>query len=66
MASTEDYKIVERGGKKIGIIGLGEIDWITTLNCLCIDDMEYEDFNECAERMGKMLSKKSFFLRNFL
>lgn len=56
VASTKEYHIEERNGKRIGFIGLGELDWISTLNCLCIDDLDYEDFNLCGERMARFLS----------
>lgn len=64
LVDTKDYHIEERNGVKIGIIGLAEFDWISTLRCYELSDLDYEDISECGERMAIFLSKY-FPLKNF-
>jgi 5'-nucleotidase len=36
-------------------MGLAEIDWVTTLNCIDLDEVEYEDFITVGNRLAKIL-----------
>jgi 5'-nucleotidase len=56
---------VRRKGWRIGLIGLAEYGWMASLNSIDVDEIIFEDFVDCAERLGKMLSKGIFdFLGN--
>jgi 5'-nucleotidase len=44
---------------KIGIIGLGEIEWLETLCCFEVSDVDYEDFRESAIKLNKKLREES-------
>jgi 5'-nucleotidase len=57
LASSLEYHIIERGGFKVGMIGLVEFEWIATLNCLDVDDLIYQDFIEAGNSLGEMLKK---------
>lgn len=49
------YHMITKSGYKVGVIGLIEYDWVTTLNCLDVDDIIYEDFVECGTRLAHQL-----------
>ena len=49
------YTIVERGGRKIGLIGLIEEEWLLTLVGLRRDDIEFEDFRVAGARLARLL-----------
>ena len=58
IAVTKEYFIIEKGGFKIGIIGLAEYSWLTLLNCIDPDDIFYEDFLTCSNRLSTMLREE--------
>src|SRR3990167_10028167 len=49
------YHVISKSGYKIGVLGLIEYDWVTTLNCLDVDDILYEDFVACGTRLAQQL-----------
>ncbi len=52
-----DYTIIERPGWKIGVIGLAEFAWITTVTCLDVDDLVFEDYIDASHKLVNKLSK---------
>ena len=36
-------------------MGLAEIDWVTTLNCIDLDDVDYEDFISAGNKIAQHL-----------
>jgi 5'-nucleotidase len=55
LAGGETYVVVERGGRRLGFIGLVEMEWMTTLSTVEESDIEFEDFVACARRLAPML-----------
>ncbi|GBG29560.1 5'-nucleotidase [Hondaea fermentalgiana] len=56
LAGAEEFLVIERAdGLRIGIIGLVEYAWMATLSTIEEEDIEYEDFVECARRLGPRL-----------
>ncbi|KAJ1567277.1 hypothetical protein HK096_010402, partial [Nowakowskiella sp. JEL0078] len=53
LASGKEYVILERGGIKIGIIGLVEEDWLATLSQ--VPNVDYEDFIKRGRQLAKCL-----------
>merc|ERR1719197_1070563 len=45
-------------GRKVGLIGLVEKEWLVTLATLNPEDVIYEDFCPCARRLAKDLKEK--------
>lgn len=43
--------MIQKQNVKIGLMGLGELDWLSTLSQVDIEDLEYEDFVEAAKRL---------------
>ena len=58
VAKTKPYHIEEKSGYKIGFLGIAEFEWIATLSTFDVEDLEYEDFVECSNRMGKELREE--------
>jgi len=52
---SKDTHIVEFGGRKLGLVGLVEQEWMATLGTVDPDDIEYEDFVEAGNRLGAEL-----------
>ncbi|OAF69336.1 hypothetical protein A3Q56_02862 [Intoshia linei] len=44
LADGASYHIIEKNGCKIGLIGLVEYEWITTLSTIDVDDITYIDY----------------------
>lgn len=55
LAGTKDTHVIEKHGLRFGFMGLAEIDWVTTLNCIDLDDVDYEDFISCGNKIAKRL-----------
>ena len=55
LASGLSSVLIERGGIRIGLLGLVEEEWIATLATLEPDDIVFEDPVECANRLGPRL-----------
>ncbi|KAM7283544.1 putative 5' nucleotidase [Ixodes scapularis] len=58
LADGEEFQILERSGKKIGLIGLVEEEWLATLATLDPDDVEYKDFVTEGRRLARFLKHK--------
>lgn len=58
LVSTIEYHIIERAGHRVGIIGLAEYGWFGSLNCIDPDDIFYEDFLTCSNRLSSMLREE--------
>mmetsp|Transcript_47718 Transcript_47718/g.139072 ORF Transcript_47718/g.139072 Transcript_47718/m.139072 type:complete len:1627 (-) Transcript_47718:186-5066(-) len=48
-------RVINYHGRKIGLVGLVEHEWLVTLATLDPDDVEYEDFCKCGRRLAKHL-----------
>eukprot|EP00434_Breviolum_minutum_P015355 symbB.v1.2.013532.t1/scaffold961.1/size148688/4 len=44
-------------GRKVGLIGLVEKEWLVTLATINPSEVEYEDFVPCARRLAKQLKE---------
>jgi len=51
-------RMLEISGRKIGLLGLVEREWLVTLATLDPKDVEYEDFCPCARRLAKQLKER--------
>lgn len=58
LGDGEVYKIFERNGLKIGIIGLIEEEWLSTLSTLDPCDVIYKDFNDEGRCLAKWLKEE--------
>mmetsp|Transcript_12246 Transcript_12246/g.22156 ORF Transcript_12246/g.22156 Transcript_12246/m.22156 type:complete len:559 (+) Transcript_12246:50-1726(+) len=50
-----EYVVFEWGSFKIGLMGLAESEWISTLASIEPEELEYEDFVDCARRLEPQL-----------
>ena len=57
ICNLKEYHILERNGVKIGFLGLGSEEWVETLFNFTMDDLDYEEPSECANRLGKFLKE---------
>jgi 2',3'-cyclic-nucleotide 2'-phosphodiesterase (5'-nucleotidase family) len=60
IGGTLEYHIIDRPGWKIGVIGLAEFAWVSTVNCLDVEDVLFDDYVESSHRLVDMLSKPPF------
>lgn len=51
-------RMMDFHGRKVGLIGLVEKEWLVTLATVEPDEVEYEDFCPCAQRLAKQLKEK--------
>eukprot|EP01068_Selenidium_serpulae_P008637 Selendium_serpulae@DN5034_c0_g1_i2.p1 len=58
LANTRPYRVCEWQDHRIGIMGLVEHEWLTTLSELDEDDVIYTDFVEEANRISAILREK--------
>ncbi|KAK8759231.1 hypothetical protein V5799_003137, partial [Amblyomma americanum] len=58
LADGEEFQILERSGKKIGLIGLVEEEWLATLATIDPEDVEYKDFVTEGRRLARLLKQK--------
>ncbi|XP_037284244.1 snake venom 5'-nucleotidase [Rhipicephalus microplus] len=58
LADGEEFQILERSGKKIGLIGLVEEEWLATLATIDPEDVEYKDFVTEGRRLARFLKQK--------
>ena len=57
IVGSKDFHILEKNGLRFGVIGLAEFGWITTLNCLDLNEVDYEDFITKGTELAKMLKE---------
>ena len=55
IVNTHEYQIIQRPGWRIGLIGLAEYGWMASLNTIDIDEIIYEDYVDCADRLSSLL-----------
>jgi len=55
LADGIEYKIIDWEGRKIGIMGLVEWEWMATLATISEDEVIYEDFVVAADRLAKVM-----------
>lgn len=55
---THEYHIIRRKGWRIGVIGLAEHGWLSSLRVLDVEQIIFEDYVQSADRLSEMLSKK--------
>ncbi len=55
LAGGESYVIIERCGRRLGFIGLVEMEWMTTLSTVDESDIQFEDFVACTRRLAPWL-----------
>jgi len=58
LADGIEYKIVEWEGRKIGVMGLVEWEWMATLATISEDEVEYEDFVKAADRLAAIMREQ--------
>jgi 5'-nucleotidase len=51
-------RMLDFHGRKIGLIGLVEKEWLVTLATIDPSEVDYEDFCPCGRRLAKMLKEK--------
>lgn len=59
LSKTQEYKILEHEGYKIGLIGLAEFQWLESLNTLDTEDIIFEDFVDWAKRFVKFFKEEN-------
>mmetsp|Transcript_141091 Transcript_141091/g.367249 ORF Transcript_141091/g.367249 Transcript_141091/m.367249 type:complete len:1799 (+) Transcript_141091:59-5455(+) len=58
LAEGLQTRLMDFHGRKIGLIGLVEREWLVTLATLNPEDVEYEDFCPCARRLANHLKQQ--------
>ncbi|KAH8738699.1 nucleotidase (5'-nucleotidase/2'-cyclic phosphodiesterase) of the calcineurin superfamily [Cryptosporidium ryanae] len=58
LANARTYRLFEWQGRRIGIMGLVEKEWLKTLPTITEEDVIYKDFVEEANRISKLLREK--------
>merc|ERR1712007_368997 len=58
LADGEVTRTMDFGGRKIGVIGLVEREWLVTLATIEVDDVCFEDFCQCGRRLAQQLKNK--------
>ncbi|GMI18964.1 hypothetical protein TeGR_g4904 [Tetraparma gracilis] len=58
LAEGESFVVLNRGGRRIGVMGLVEFEWMATLSTIDEEDVEYEPFVDCARRLAKVLREE--------
>ncbi|KAM3136159.1 hypothetical protein pb186bvf_011781 [Paramecium bursaria] len=58
LAKTQPYLIKQFNGMKIGFFALGEEEWFLQIETIPLDEMDYEDYIHCAERMVEILNQE--------
>ncbi|CAK9114400.1 unnamed protein product, partial [Durusdinium trenchii] len=51
-------RMMDFHGRKVGLIGLVEKEWLVTLATINPSEVEYEDFVPCARRLAKQLKEQ--------
>ena len=58
LADGKVYHIIEWEGRKIGILGLVEKEWLDTLATINPEEVDYTDYVEAASMLAAELRKK--------
>jgi len=51
-------RIIDLAGRKLGVMGLVEKEWLVTLATIDPSEVDYEDFCPCARRLAKQLREQ--------
>jgi len=51
-------RILDFHGRKIGLLGLVEKEWLVTLATIEPEDINYEDFCPCAQRLARQMKER--------
>lgn len=52
LAENHVYYVEEKGGVRIGIMGLAESEWLNTITEIDMSIVRYEDFVKCALQLS--------------
>merc|ERR1740116_390961 len=55
LAEGDRYRVLDVQGRRIGLIGLVEMEWLVTLATISPEDVDFEDFVTCAKRLATEL-----------
>lgn len=58
LGNVNDKHIIEIDGLRVGVIGLVEQEWITTLSTINYDDIIYESYIDVAKRLTDELKNQ--------
>lgn len=58
LAHGLETRVIEVNSIKIGLIGLVEFEWMSTLACIEMDEITYVDFVEVGRRLADKLRKE--------
>lgn len=58
LAGAAPTHVIEKGGVKVGFVGLAEREWIATLALVPEDSVEYTDFVEAGRRLASELRRE--------
>ena len=59
LGNGREYHIIDtKVGVRVGVLGLVEWGWMETLTTISPEDLVYEDFCACANRVGKKLRQE--------
>lgn len=53
----ESY-VLEKGGFRFGFVGLASFDWLSALDKVDPEDLDFEDYVQCANRVAEVLRGK--------
>lgn len=53
-----EWWVLDKGGYRLGFMGLAGFDWLSALDKVDPEDVLYEDFVECADRIATVLREK--------
>lgn len=57
LVNTKEYEILEVDGWRIGVMGLAEYGWLCHLNCVDLEEIIYEDYVDCGNKIAKIMRK---------
>lgn len=55
---TKEFHVEENKGHRIGFMGFAGLEWIETLNDYSVEDLDFEQPEHCADRLGKMMREE--------
>jgi len=58
LANGEITRVIDFHGRKVGMLGLVEKEWLVTLATVEPEDVIYEDFCSCGHRLAKQLKEQ--------
>ena len=58
LAEGLEYRMMDFHGRKVGLVGLVEQEWLVTLATIEPEQVEFEDFCACARRLSRVLRER--------